>query len=383
MAYDSDRHVTVLFSGIQWPGTYDPGETWEWDGNAWTLVATDGPSPRCWHGMTYDAARHVTVLFGGADPNGVLGDMWEWDGTVWTCVSVTGPSPRAHPVLAFDSSRQRVVLFGGCFDDSSHRYYGDTWEWDGSSWSLRSETGPAPRDGHAMAFDELLGAVVLFGGADDPYHLRGDTWAWDGNSWTLLSTTGPSARHVHAMAYDSGRGVTVLFGGNENWSYDGDTWELHTLRFITQPVGAVVKIGQTAEFSVVAQGTGTLVYQWRKNGANLIDGGRISGATASHLMIQPAWLPDAGAYDVVVANDWGSITSVPATLTVTALKGDMNCDGMISFADINPFVLALTGPAAYAARYPNCDYSVGDINDDGVVSFADINPFVRLLSGAH
>ena len=36
--------------------------------------------------MAYDAARGVTVLFGGYDGANYLGDTWEWNGTSWTQV---------------------------------------------------------------------------------------------------------------------------------------------------------------------------------------------------------------------------------------------------------------------------------------------------------
>jgi hypothetical protein len=61
--------------------------------------------------------------------------------------------------------------------------------------------------------------------------------------------------------------------------------------------------------------------------------------------------------------------------------GDLNCDNTVNFADINPFVLALTDPDEYARRYPACDIRAGDVNDDGAVDFGDINPFVELLQG--
>jgi hypothetical protein len=59
--------------------------------------------------------------------------------------------------------------------------------------------------------------------------------------------------------------------------------------------------------------------------------------------------------------------------------GDMNCDGVVDFRDINAFVLAISDPVAYAARYPDCDIRNGDVNGDGAVDFRDINPFVGLL----
>ncbi len=62
-------------------------------------------------------------------------------------------------------------------------------------------------------------------------------------------------------------------------------------------------------------------------------------------------------------------------------RGDLNCDGHVDFGDINPLVLALSSPQAYAATYPHCHLLRGDCNYDGTLDFADINAFVALLSG--
>lgn len=62
--------------------------------------------------------------------------------------------------------------------------------------------------------------------------------------------------------------------------------------------------------------------------------------------------------------------------------GDMNCDGVVSVADIGGFVLALTDPIGYAAQFPACDIENADLNDDGQVTVADIGPFVALLTGS-
>jgi hypothetical protein len=61
--------------------------------------------------------------------------------------------------------------------------------------------------------------------------------------------------------------------------------------------------------------------------------------------------------------------------------GDLNCDGVTDFADINPFVLRLSNPTEYFNAYPGCPILNGDINTDGSVDFGDINPFVALLTG--
>jgi autotransporter-associated beta strand protein len=66
--------------------------------------------------------------------------------------------------------------------------------------------------------------------------------------------------------------------------------------------------GTTATFSVTAVGSG-LTYQWSKNGVPLIDGGNISGATASTLTITGVSLSDAGDYRVLVSGASGNQTN--------------------------------------------------------------------------
>jgi hypothetical protein len=61
--------------------------------------------------------------------------------------------------------------------------------------------------------------------------------------------------------------------------------------------------------------------------------------------------------------------------------GDLNCDGAVNAFDIDPFVLALTDPAAYALAYSDCDIGRADVNGDGEVNAFDIDPFVGLLTG--
>src|SRR3954453_14538306 len=48
---------------------------------------------------------------------------------------------------------------------------------------------------------------------------------------------------------------------------------------LTQPANQSAKSGSNVTFTVAAQGSFPLIYQWRKDGTNLSNGGRISGAT--------------------------------------------------------------------------------------------------------
>ncbi len=62
-------------------------------------------------------------------------------------------------------------------------------------------------------------------------------------------------------------------------------------------------------------------------------------------------------------------------------RGDLNCDDVVNFDDIDPFVLALSGPGAYLEQFPFCFWNAADTNCDGVVNFDDIDGFVACLSG--
>lgn len=79
-------------------------------------------------------------------------------------------------------------------------------------------------------------------------------------------------------------------------------------------------------------------------------------------------------------------TKISVRQTITSIDwqrympGDLNCDLMVDFGDINPFVLRMSNPAAYQAMYPRCLGANADINADGAVNFGDINPFVAMLT---
>jgi HYR domain/CARDB/Galactose oxidase, central domain len=183
--------------------------------------------------MAYDTARGRLVLFGGSGQSGSqLGDTWEFDGTSWTQLfPANSPSPRYGGAMAFDPVLGRTVLFGGWGNNGR---LGDTWEWDGANWTQASpSSAPYPRFFHSMVFNAQLGKTILFGGDFvRPYALgpTNDTWEWDGVQWTQdWTNAAPSPRAGQSLVYDLGRSRAVLFGGtDETFShvFYNDTWEL-------------------------------------------------------------------------------------------------------------------------------------------------------------
>jgi hypothetical protein len=75
--------------------------------------------------------------------------------------------------------------------------------------------------------------------------------------------------------------------------------------------------GDQVSFTVAVQNGTGLIYQWRKDGVNLTDGGAVSGATGGTLVINPVDATWAGLYDCIVRRSCGlSDTSAVALMQV-------------------------------------------------------------------
>jgi len=122
------------------------------------------------------------VLFGGrASPTSptTFGDTWEYDGTTWTQVlPPVSPSPRAYAAMAFDPATQRPMLVGGL----TPAPLGDAWALQAGSW-----VALPPSPGGAA-----LGFLALDRGSNRLVHLNNDTGvssSWNGAAWAPLATT--------------------------------------------------------------------------------------------------------------------------------------------------------------------------------------------------
>ena len=137
----------------------------------------------------------------------------------------------------------------------------------------------------------------------------------------------PNGNHVMAVKSD---GKVVVWGSNDNgqknvpaelnnvfkvaagygFSVALRDAESDLLSIISQPSSLTSSETQAATFNVAVAGGGTFKYQWRKNGGN------ITGATSSALVLTDLNSSAAGNYDVVVSNYLGSVTSAAAALVV-------------------------------------------------------------------
>jgi hypothetical protein len=285
----------VLFGGVDDATLY--GDTWLWQSGAWTAQSVAGPSKREGHAMA--SLGESVLLFGGWTSDGEaavaepLGDTWSWDGQAWTERATSGPSPRGDMAMAAVGGK--VVLFGGL--GPSGAIYGDTWIWDGTSWSVRVVSGPAAREGASIA--TLGGMAVLSGGYDDATVFV-DTWGWDGDSWTELEASGPQ-EYEAAMATLGSEIVLsgwfqfqVVDGGlfNDTRLWNGSIWS--DLSVEGPPIRQLPAMAATATEAILFGGfengspTGGFyadTWSWDGSGWSLLQvagpSGRIGAAMAS------------------------------------------------------------------------------------------------------
>jgi hypothetical protein len=91
---------------------------------------------------------------------------------------------------------------------------------------------------------------------------------------------------------------------------------------------------------------------------------------------------DGAGADVGTIVSWAITTELAGEETCPLCpgdRGDANCDGLVNFFDIDPFLMALFNPAGYAATYCGGDICAVDIDCSGAVNFFDIDPFLACL----
>ncbi len=156
----------------------------------------------------------------------------------------------------------------------------------GTSLTLSVDaTGTGP-----LTYQWRKDGVPLVGATSATLTLAGQ--AGDAGSYTLLVTN--SAGAVLSSAATVTVSATPL-----------------PVTIVTQPVAQAAALGGAATFRVSATGSGTVTYQWQKDGVPL------AGATTDTLNLTGLTAATAGTYRVVVTNGAGSVTSNSAALVVS------------------------------------------------------------------
>ncbi|MCP5527328.1 MAG: immunoglobulin domain-containing protein, partial [Verrucomicrobiales bacterium] len=131
---------------------------------------------------------------------------------------------------------------------------------------------------------------------------------WIGNGWHLMNLLLPSNGTILAQG--------GILGGFDNASgYLAQAYYGAPL-LLVQPSSRTNDANTTATFVVTPQGTEPFQFQWSKEGMPLQDTGNTVGSRTSSLVLSNVSLADVGSYRALIYNEFGTITSAEATLTV-------------------------------------------------------------------
>lgn len=153
------------------------------------------------------------------------------------------------------------------------------------------------------------GSTVTFaanGTGDAPLSFQ---WFFNGLPLTnalspTLTLTNVQLANVGLYALQLSNDVDAVFSANAGLFVNAPSI------ILASPTNQSVIIGSNVTFTVSADGTAPLGYQWRRNGTP------INGAVNQSLTLTNAQAGDAGTYDVVVTNPFTSVFSASAVLTV-------------------------------------------------------------------
>ncbi len=159
---------------------------------------------------------------------------------------------------------------------------------------------------------------------------------------------------------------------------------------LSGPISLTVTQGQTAVFSVTADGTVPFNYQWFYNTNDAL-----SGHTAPSLTLTNVQGTNAGSYSVQVSNGGGSVTSTQAVLTVLqppAITTQPASQAAVPAASAT-FTVVATGTALLHYQWyfntntpladaTNASYTIGSVstNDAGAYAVAVANDYGAVTS---
>lgn len=142
------------------------------------------------------------------------------------------------------------------------------------------------------------------------------------------------------------------------------------LTITTSPSSQTVAVGSTTRFEVVAtSSTGTLTYQWQKNGV------AISGQTGSELYLTSTASGDSGYYAVVVSDGTNSLKSATALLTVTVTSASCAAIGG-SLYNSHCYVVNRTA-STWATAQATCKNSGGTL---AIITSSSENYYIYALT---
>ena len=194
-------------------------------------------------------------------------------------------------------------------------------------------TGNLVITGNFLAYPTYSLALATNGQGSIALNPSGGTY-FSNTLVTATATPAPGWVFTGWSGITSGAVNPVSFPVNANNSLTGSFAQLPA--FDGQPASVTTQAGATVSFTASAVGTAPLSYQW------YFSDGTLTNATNPTLSLTNIATLQAGSYWVVASNNYGSATSVLASLTITNRVGPTNLVTAISQASLQA-AIALGG----------------------------------------
>lgn len=123
----------------------------------------------------------------------------------------------------------------------------------------------------------------------------------------------------------------------------------------SDPVSVTTNAGATVTFTVSAIGSGTLDYQWTKDGEELSNGGNVSGATSATLTLSNASQTDAGDYAAIVSNGNSATSQVAVLIVIDPPSLDGPFNRMSEIGGTATFTVAASGIGPFTYQWNKGD----------------------------
>ncbi len=309
--------------------------------NAATVITTQPVAQAVCAG----SAANFTVTATGT---GTLTYQWRKGGTNIT--GATNSSYSIASVAAADAANYDVVVTGTCGSVTSTAV----------ALTLNTATSITTQPAVVAA---CLGANATFtvvGAGSGTL-----TYQWRKGGTNITGATNASYTITGVTATDAANYDVVVTGGCGNVTSTAVALTINAVTAITtQPVAVSTCVNTAASFTVVATGTGTLTYQWRKGGVN------IAGATSATYTIASVTATDAANYDVVVTGTCGSVTSTAVPLTVNTCTSVPTVDADITATVLMPSVVRVNSVLRVnASRATKITWNITDTRGRVVMVF--------------
>jgi hypothetical protein len=368
MAYDSAAGTVILYGGIA-DSSGPKRETWSWNGSTWSLLSAGNPTWAERKGpMVYDAANDQLVqqsqlrttwvgkagvwnpLASGGVDDGEVFALKSWnDGTdsalyVGGNFSNVGGSQRrgiarlgttgwsthgslpgsVNALEVFDAGSGPRLYAGGNFTSPLNSSLA---VFSGGSWSPDNGLGSSVHD--LLVFNDGSGDALYASGTFTRVIStipRGGIARLNGSQWDFLEsglhTTQDSLR-VRKMSAFSLEPGSLYVGGNFTHAGANDSrciarWGDQCIApfFMEEAQIQTGRVWEPVNFTAKAVGGDPITYQWRKDGVPLSNTPLISGVNTTKLSIGAWTLSDAGFYDCVATNPYGTATSLSVEFVV-------------------------------------------------------------------